>query len=94
MVYRKIQRTGKYSPNFFSEHAVAPLVQVLGCPPVQDEKGKFPGMGFTYGQIVTVLQRMCKEGSIQAKFVLQQTTDVQRILEGATGTGRPDVAGS
>jgi hypothetical protein len=40
--------------------------------------------------VVSVLQRLCRQGDIQAKFVLQPLPQVQRIYLDDTTVGRPD----
>ena len=73
--------------------------------PKRDSKGKIvykkadvKGLGFTYGQVVAILHRLCKQGSLvsgetsrPAKFVLQKPTGLQEFLRGATDTGRPNI---
>jgi flagellar basal body P-ring protein FlgI len=58
------------------------------------------GLGLSYGQVVAVLYRLCKQGAIvsdgggkPAKFVLQKPADLQEFLRDAMETGRPNVTG-
>jgi len=91
MLFRKIPRTGGYSDAFYTDFFVRTLVKVLGSAPEPGEDGKIGGLGLTYGQVIGVLYRMCKEGGINAKFVLQPSPGVQRIYQGAVTAGRPDM---
>ena len=89
-VFRKIQRTGRYSDPFHVDFRASSLVETMGWLPEWDDEGNIKGLGLTYGQVVGVLYRMCKEGDIPAKFVLQQQPDVRKIYEDAVAAGRPD----
>jgi flagellar basal body P-ring protein FlgI len=73
--------------------------------PKRDNAGKIvykragiKGMGLSYGQVVAILHRLCKQGSLvssetsrPSKFVLQKPTGLQEFLRGATDTGRPNI---
>lgn len=89
MVFRKIQRTGQYSDTLQSDFAVRKLIETLGRLD-QDDAGRMRGLGLSYGQIVGTLQRMCKEGDIPAKFVLQTAPEMEKLYTGFATTGRPD----
>jgi len=89
-VYRKVPRSGGYSETFEIDFNVRTLIRTLGEPSAPGEDGKIMGLGLTYGQIVSVLQRMCKEGDIPAKFVLQPEAQVRRIYRGVPTVGRSD----
>jgi hypothetical protein len=91
MVRRKVQRTGQVSPPFSVGFDVADLVAVMGKPAVADDKGNIIGLGLTYSQVVSTIQRMCKDGSINAKFVLQPIGEVETMDAGAAGTSRADM---
>jgi len=70
---------------------VRSLVQALATPTERDEYNQVRGLGLTYGQVVAILYRMCKQGDIQARFVLQDLPDIQNIVENASDTERPDM---
>ena len=89
-VFRKIPRTGGYSESFEMDFFVRTLITKLGEVSEMDDDGDIRGLGLTYGQIVGVLQGMCKQGDIPAKFVLQPPPSLQRIYTDASTTGRPD----
>jgi flagellar basal body P-ring protein FlgI len=62
------------------------------------KKASIKGLGLNYGQLATVLYRLCKQGSLvssetskPAKFVLQKPTGLKEFLRGVAGTGRPNV---
>ena len=64
------------------------------------KKADVKGLGLSYGQVVAILHRLCKQGSLvsgetsrPAKFVLQKPTGLQEFLRGATDTGRPNITG-
>ena len=64
------------------------------------KKARIKGLGLSYGQLATVLYRLCKQGSLvssetskPAKFVLQKPMGLQEFLRDAAGIGRPNVTG-
>jgi hypothetical protein len=73
--------------------------------PKRDSEGKIvykkanvKGLGFSYGQVVSVLHRLCKQGSLVSneaskptKFVLQKPTSLKNFLRGTADTGRPGI---
>jgi len=75
--------------------------------PKRDSKGQIvykkagiKGLGLSYGQVVAILHRLCKIGSLvsgetsrPSKFVLQKPTGLQDFLRGATDMGRPNITG-
>ncbi len=91
VAYRKVPASGKVSEPFRMDHYVRTLVETLGSRPERTIEGKIAGLGLTYGQVITVLSQMCKEGDIPAKFVLQQLPDVQKMFGKASSIGRPDM---
>ncbi|MGC9453952.1 MAG: flagellar basal body P-ring protein FlgI [Phycisphaerae bacterium] len=90
LVYRKIPSRGDYSDPFYVDCYVRELVRTLGDRPEPDDNGDIKGLGLTYGQVVSVLYRMCEEGDIPAKFVLQPLPELQRIYQEMPEVGRPD----
>lgn len=77
--YRTVASTGTVSSPFSIKFDVESLILTLGQKAEKDAGEKFRGMGLTYGQIVSVLSRMCKDGCIRAQFVLQPLPDIQKI---------------
>jgi flagellar basal body P-ring protein FlgI len=64
------------------------------------KKADVKGLGLSYGQVVTILHRLCKQGSLAAddksaaaKFVLQKPKGLQEFLRRAADTGRPNITG-
>ncbi|MDP7288286.1 MAG: flagellar basal body P-ring protein FlgI [Phycisphaerae bacterium] len=56
------------------------------------------GLGLNYGQVVTVLHRLCKQGSLASddasaptRFVLQKPKELEDFLRRALDTGRPNI---
>jgi len=90
MIDRMVYRTNRRSDMFQVPANAKSLVQALGTPTDRDEFNQIRGLGLTYGQVVNVLYRMCGQGDIRAKFVLQDTPDIQKILNNASTMERPD----
>jgi hypothetical protein len=90
-LFRKIPVTGLISDPFETDPSVRSLVVALGTRPEPGPDGKVRSLGLTYSQVVGVLYRLCREGDIRAKFVLQQSPALQRIRTGAAAVGRPDM---
>ncbi|MCP4378469.1 MAG: hypothetical protein GY794_20130 [bacterium] len=75
--------------------------------PKRDNKGEIvykkadvKGLGFSYGQVVSVLHRLCKQGSLVSneaskptKFVLQKPEGLKNFLRSTTDAGRPGITG-
>ncbi len=90
-VYRKIPRTERRSDEFRVGFKVWPLIRVLGSPPRPSRKTwDIQGIGLTYSQIVSILCKMSQQNLIEAKFVLQKPTELQRIYQHTPSVGRPD----
>ncbi len=94
MLFRSIPRTGGISEPFYTDFAVRSLVRTLGSPAQRDADRRIMGLDLTYGQVVSVLYRMCEVNKcIPAKFVLQHLPGRETIYQGATTVGRPDMPG-
>ena len=93
--FRKVGAEKRLSEIFDIPFDVPSLVTTLGQIPSKGTDGKVRGLGLTYSQVVGVLYRLCdeKDKTIPAKFVLQQTDELKRILQGTSAVGRPDSAG-
>ena len=94
-VVRKTPRTGRLSPPFECDFDVRSLIRVLGRSPRPDAISRdIQGLGLTYSQTLSVLYKMCEEGHINAKFVLQKPPAVGKIYRRNVGrVGRPDKPG-
>ncbi len=91
VVYRKLPRRERTSKKFTVEFNTWPMIKVLGSPPRPSQATwKIQGLGLTYSQVVGILCQMCKQNLIEAKFVLQQPTELQRIYRHTPTMGRPD----
>ena len=92
MIFRSIPQTGGISEPFYMDFAVRSLVRTLGSPAQRDAQRRIMGLDLTYGQVVSVLYRMCEVNKcIPAKFVLQHLPGRETIYQGATTVGRPDM---
>lgn len=89
-VYRKILSTGRCSSPFQVPPDVPSLVEALAGPVEYISRDRTMGLGLTYGQVVSVLYRLCQSGDLRAKFVLQPLPEMQRIYLDETTVGRPD----
>lgn len=94
--FRKVGAQKRLSEVFDIPFDVPSLVKTLGQIPTKGADGKARGLGLTYSQVVGVLYRLCdeKDKTIPAKFVLQRTDELKRILQGTSAVGRPDSAGT
>ena len=98
-VFRKIPRGQRLSDALHCDFYVRSLIEVLGRKPEPNASGQFTGLGLTYGQVVSVLYRMCQPPEpgippdVPAKFVLQQPAEVRRLYRPDAGVGRPDMPG-
>ncbi len=90
LVYRRIPWTDSYSDPFQVNMFVRDLARTLGERPERGRSGEIKGLGLTYGQIVSILYKMCENDDIPARFVLQPLPDLQRMYHEAPTAGRPD----
>lgn len=91
-VFRRV-RNRRYSDVLPCPPTVCSLVTLLANRSDFNAEGKIKGLGLTYGQVVSVVCRMCTAGDIPAKFHLQPEPSMMKIQGGLTG-GRADVPGS
>ncbi len=54
---------------------------------------KIQGMSLTYSQVLGVLYRMCKQGDISAKFVLQRPKEIEKMYRSTSAIGRRNMPG-
>lgn len=91
VVYRMLPDGVNTSKKYNISFKMEDLVKLLGYPPRMDkDTGKIKGLGMTYSQIVSFLYRMSKQKNIQAKFVLQQLPEIQKIYQSSSDMGRRD----
>lgn len=93
MCVRKIPRNGAYSDPFYTDFRVCSLVETLGLPAEWNEDNEIQGLALSYSQILSVLYRLCKQGDINAKFVLQEPTEIEMMFDETTTIGRPNMPG-
>ncbi|MFP4054171.1 MAG: flagellar basal body P-ring protein FlgI [Phycisphaerae bacterium] len=94
MVYRRIPRGDNLSEPFLVGFDVAKLVKTMGSRPDPDEHGNIPGLGLTYGQVISTLHGLCRRGHIPGKFILQRPLDLRNLTESTPTMGRPDMPSS
>jgi len=81
--------TGKSSGAIECSLDLATALELMGNDPVIDPRnGKVYGLGLPYSHIVAILNQMCKDGSIPAKFKMQNLTAVSEPAEDSVG--RPE----
>ena len=90
MAYRKIARWNRFSESCHCDLRVSSLVKLLGSDSNPDDPDKEHGLALTYSQVLRVLYGMCKQGHIDAEFVLQRPAGMQRIYRGGETVGRPE----
>ncbi len=94
MVYRRVPRGDNLSEPFLVDFDVAKLVETMGRRPDPDEHGNIPGLGLTYGQVISTLHGMCTRGHIPGKFILQRSLDLRNVTDSTPTMGRPDMPSS
>jgi len=82
-VWRRLPMGDRVSETFRVSYDVPQLVRTLGDRPERDMQGNVKGLGLTYGQVLGAMYRMCKEGHIPARFVLEPTPGELRLMERA-----------
>lgn len=90
VVLRRLKDGETMSEPFRIPFRVEALAKTLGARPRPDMHGNIQGLGLTYSQVVGVLQQLCKENCIQAKFVLQPLENVHTMYRMTPSVGRPD----
>ncbi len=81
--------SGKSSGAVECSVELASVLDMLGSDPVVDPKtSKVYGLGLPYSHIVAILSQMCKDGSIPAKFKMQDLTRASEPSEDSIG--RPE----
>jgi hypothetical protein len=65
---------------FSSSYSVASIIRTLGAKTIQPENSRNrPGLGVPYSEIIMLLERMCSEGMIKARFDASPMTIVKPI---------------
>jgi hypothetical protein len=65
---------------FSSSYSVKDVVRTLGEMPVQPENSSIrPGLGVTYSEIIMMLERMCSDEMINARFDAGPMTSIETV---------------
>ena len=78
--WRRLPGQDRYSDAFYIKHDLVELIRLLGDRPELGINGKIQGLGLTYGQVVSVLYRLCDEGHVPAPFVLQPAPEEHELI--------------
>jgi hypothetical protein len=93
-VFRRLP-DGRYTPVLACRPTVDSLIVELASLPALGPDGKtYHGLRLNYGEVLSVLARLCQRGDIPAKFNLQSEPSPSRIPVRGPAVGRPDVPGS
>jgi flagellar basal body P-ring protein FlgI len=68
--------SGKSSGRIDAGLALAPLIGFLGNDANVRGNEKVTGLGLPYSHVVAILNQLCKDGSISARFKLQELTEI------------------
>ena len=82
-IWRRLPGREIYSDTFDVSFDVAEVIRTLGDRPQRNLDGGFDGLGLTYGQVVTILRRLCDEGHIPAEFILETPPAQRRLIQRA-----------
>ena len=88
LVTRRIPSTGRQSKALYCGFEVSELVRTLGQPAETGPNGRVLGLNMTYGQVVSVLLRMCERGDIPARFVLQTPANIEDAAAAGSGAAQ------
>lgn len=88
-MFCRTRRSHKLSDKIMVPPRVDELIRAMATPPVRDEDRVFRGIGLHYSLIVQVLDELCRNGSISARFVLEQTP-LADILGPSEPVDRPE----
>jgi hypothetical protein len=79
-VWRRLPVGDRVSETFRVSYDVPRLVRTLGDRPERDLQGNVKGLGLTYGQVIGAMYRLCKDGHIPARFVLEPTPGELKLI--------------
>ena len=86
---RRSPFSGAVSPPLSSGTAIADLLEMLGQDPKITADGDVFGLGLSYSTVVSTLYELCEQGTINAKFMLEQPS-VTAIFGPIRNAGRPE----
>jgi hypothetical protein len=72
-MFCRTRRSHKLSDKIMVPPRVDELIRAMATPPLKGDDRTFRGIGLHYSLIVQVLDDLCKNGSISARFVMEQT---------------------
>jgi hypothetical protein len=88
-MFCRTRRSRKLSDKIMVPARVDELIRAMATPPVREDGRTFRGIGLHYSLIVQVLDELCSNGSISARFMMEQTPLVD-ILGPAMPSDRPE----
>ncbi|KKN92782.1 hypothetical protein LCGC14_0205250 [marine sediment metagenome] len=80
-VWRRLPGSDRISDTLKVSFELAELIQTLGGKPQRGIDRKVHALGLTYGQIVAVLYRLCEQGHVPAKFILEPAPAEHELLK-------------
>lgn len=86
---RQAVATGSVSPPIPAALKLPELLALLGSDAGVDGQGRVVGLGLGYGAIVRSINRLCLDGAIEAKFILEQPNAAE-LFGPPRPAGRPE----
>ena len=86
---RRITATGTVSPEIPAPRPLYRLIELLGSEADIDATGAVTGLGLDYGAVVRAVYHLCQDGSINAKFMLEQPPQAELFVS-TEPEGRPE----
>ena len=93
-VWRRLPGSDRISDTLKVSFELAELIQTLGGRPEPGADRKVRALGLTYGQIVAVLYRLCEQGHVPAKFILEPAPAEHEMLKRAKEAETYDMSGT
>ncbi len=88
-VLRVVLPSGSTSPPIPAPIELSALTELLGNDAAVNELGEVIGLGLDYGAVVRALYNLCKDQSVNAKFILEQPNALE-LFGQPQSTGRPE----
>jgi hypothetical protein len=88
-VLRRVVTTGSVSPPIPVPLELGALIPVMGNEAGVNLENEVVGLGLEYGAVVRALHHLCRDGSVNAEFVLEQP-NVAELFGPSAPTGRPE----
>jgi hypothetical protein len=93
-IFRKMPKGGYTAVVTCNADVRSLIVELAAMPDVGEDGKTYHGLRLNYGEVLSVLYRMCQRGDIPAKFNLQSDVPASRIPGRSDSAGRSDVPGS